>query len=126
MSTENHDEEIIYHETFQPFFFFPYSVTVTKSRLSFGYYFWLFTTTLDRSQIVSATPLDDVKGLREWGGWGIRLRRHDEHWETGYIAKNGGAVKIEVASGSENGSSSWFVFSCQKPKDVCRLLCDAK
>jgi hypothetical protein len=128
MTKSNSDDDVDYYETFQPLFFFPYSVTVTKSSVSFGYYFWLFTQMVDRSRIVSATPLEDVKGLREWGGWGIRLRRIDGHWETGYVARNGGAVKIEVKSGddddssSSSSSSSWYVFTCKDPQKVCDLL----
>ena len=131
-------EDHYYYETFQPFFFFPYSVTVTKGKVSFGYSFSWFTQTINLSTttIVHATPLENVKGLREWGGWGIRLRRTEGHWETGYIAKNGGAVKVEVSTKShdphhgQNDSSmsssssrrSWYVFTCSDPQRVCDLL----
>ena len=112
-------EAPIYTETYQPWFFFPYSVTVTKEKVSFGYYFWLFTKTVDRQQIEEALPLYDVKGLREFGGWGIKLRPKDGHWETGYIARNGGAVKLRL---QDNGKDSYYVFTCSEPKKVADIL----
>lgn len=124
------DDEILYTETYQPFFFFPYSVTVTKTHISFGYYFWLFTKTVDLSSSstvikIKAEPIEHVNGLREWGGWGIRLRRHDGHWETGYIAKNGKAVHIIVVTeqqGDAEPSSSYYAFNCSNPQKVCDLI----
>jgi hypothetical protein len=114
-------EEPLYTETYYPWFFFPYSVTVTKSHVSFGYYFGLFSMTVDRSKISHSLPLTDVKGFREWGGWGIRLRRCEGKWETGYIAKNGGAVKIKVLH--ENSDDvSIYVFTCSEPDKVCDIL----
>lgn len=114
-------ETPIYTETYYPWFFFPYSVTVTKSHISFGYYFWLFTKTVDRSKIAEALPLYDVKGLREWGGWGIRFHHHEGHWETGYIAKNGGGVKIKIHDPATN-KDSFYVFTCNEPKKVSEIL----
>ncbi|KAG7355591.1 hypothetical protein IV203_000277 [Nitzschia inconspicua] len=118
----------LYTETYYPLFFFPYSVTVTKHQISFGYYFWLFSKTVDRSSaVIKAQPLDNVRGFLEWGGWGIRLRRHDGHWETGYIAKNGNAVKITVTSQDQDGDAaatadSYYVFTCSDPQKVCDIL----
>jgi hypothetical protein len=114
-------ETPIYTETYYPWFFFPYSVTVTKDKVSFGYYFWLFTKTVDRSEIAQVQPLYDVKGFREWGGWGIRLRPNEGHWETGYIAKNGGAVQIQVHDPASD-KDSFYVFTCSEPKNVSEIL----
>ena len=113
------DAPIIYEETYQPWFFFPYSVKVSKEELSFGYYFWIFTKTVDRARITEALPLNNVQGFREWGGWGIKLRPKDGHWETGYIAKNGGAVKIKV---QDETRESYYVFTCAEPKKVSDIL----
>ncbi|KAL3904292.1 MAG: hypothetical protein SGILL_010123, partial [Bacillariaceae sp.] len=104
-----------------PWYFFPYSVAVTKDQVSFGYYFWLFTKTVDRSHVTDALPLHDVKGFQEWGGWGIKFRPKDSHWETGYIAKNGGAVKIRLED-PETGKNSYYAFTCSEPKKVCDIL----
>jgi hypothetical protein len=117
------DESVLYTETYYPPFFFPYSVTVTNDKISFGYYFWLFTKTVDRSAVsIKAQPLENVKGLREWGGWGIRLRRHDGHWESGYIAKNGKAVKITLLQNDDAKTESYYVFTCSDPQKVCDIL----
>jgi hypothetical protein len=118
----NNDDEPLYTETYYPPYFFPYAVTVTKDHISFGYYFWLFTKNIDRSvtTIVKAESIDHVRGFREWGGWGIRLRRHNGHWETGYIAKNGPAVKLTLLN--EDTNESYYVFTCSNPQKVCDIL----
>jgi hypothetical protein len=127
----DNDEKPLYTETFYPPFFFPYTVTVTKDHISFGYYFGCFTKTIDRSvtSVVKAQSIDHVKGFREWGGWGIRYRRHDGHWETGYIAKNGTAVKLTLLQENSNNNNnnrdsnqSYYVFTCSDPKKVCDIL----
>jgi hypothetical protein len=129
--TKNNNDEPLYTETYYPLFFFPYTVTVTQTQISFGYYFWLFTKTIDRSvtTVVKAESIDHVKGFREWGGWGIRLRRHDGHWESGYIAKNGAAVKLTLSqennsSNNQDNNKSYYVFTCSNPQKVCDILSD--
>jgi hypothetical protein len=123
------DDDPLYTETYYPPFFFPYTVTVTKHQISFGYYFWVFTKTIHRSvtSIVNAQCIDDVKGFREWGGWGIRFRRYDGHWETGYIAKNGPAVKLTLlhdhnSNNNQDANESYYVFTCSNPQKVCDIL----
>jgi hypothetical protein len=48
-------------------------VQVTESSLRFGYSFGITSKTVPRSSIRSAQVIPHVRGLRDWGGWGIRL-----------------------------------------------------
>ena len=151
--TENHGKtgtvqddsspEVVYEEEYAtPFlpvlalfppalpFFWRYHVRITAESLSFGYNTGLTCKTTNRGDIVQATPVPHVRGLLEWGGWGIRLNLRGE---TGYIAKNGPAVRVvlqknrhsdeeAVSSAEENSKTSVYVFNCEDPSTVCDLL----
>lgn len=74
--------------------------------------------TLDRSEILEAEEIEHVNGFMEWGGYGIRKQLPS--WDTGYIARNGSAVKIKVQR--ENGKETHYTFSCKDPEEVVKLL----
>ena len=129
----------LYHEQFAPPWrillavvfpiapiFWNYRVDITKQKLTMGYSYCY--SDIDRNDILSATPIDHVNGLKEWGGWGLR---YNLKWETGYIVKNGPAVRIEVrkkASGGDSASdddttnAKVYVFNTDEPKKVCDIL----
>ena len=71
-----------------------------------------------------------MNGLTEWGGWGLR---YNLKWETGYIVKNGPAVRIEVrgSKGSDDNGDAGenasmkrkvYVFNTDQPQRVCDIL----
>ena len=129
----------IYHEQFAPPWrillavvfpiapiFWNYRVDITKRTLTVGYSYCY--SDIDRNDILSATPIDHVNGLKEWGGWGLR---YNLKWETGYIVKNGSAVRIEVRKKASGGDSAAdddttnakvYVFNTDEPKKVCDIL----
>jgi hypothetical protein len=76
------------------------------------------------SQIKEAIPISNVNSLTDgWGGWGIRYRFRHGQFQTGYIAKNGGAVQITLMPpSSTNHETKTYVFSCQDPEKVCKIL----
>lgn len=98
--------------------FWSYSVKVTEDHLTFGYSFPIVAKTVNRSDVREAIPVESVNGLMEWGGWGIRQRRYQSRWETGYIPKNGGAVKVVL----DDEKGSIYYFSCDSPQQVCDIL----
>ena len=130
----------IYHEQFAPPWrillavvfpiapiFWNYRVDITKETLTVGYSYCY--SNIDRNDVISATSIDHVNGLKEWGGWGLRYNLRK--WETGYIAKNGPAVRIEVRKKDSSGDSATdddtanvkvYVFNTDKPKKVCDIL----
>ena len=130
----------IYHEQFAPPWrillavvfpiapiFWNYRVDITKETLTVGYSYCY--SNIDRNDVISATSIDHVNGLKEWGGWGLRYNLRK--WETGYIAKNGSAVRIEVRKKDSSGDSATdddtanvkvYVFNTDKPKKVCDIL----
>jgi hypothetical protein len=95
-----------------------YHVTVTANELSFGYSSGCMQVTFDRSQVLEAEEIDKVNGFCEWGGYGIRKQLPS--WETGYIARNGPAVRIKVKT--SNGKETHYTFSCHDPAEVVRVL----
>lgn len=144
------DDQTLYLETYMPPFlpvlvfvfpimplFWSYTVEVTRDHLSFGYSYPIVSKTTERSAIREAIPIEYVNGLTQWGGWGIRMRpassarsvggdeeKRSGWWEIGYIAKNGGAVKVTLLGDDANGSSasSTYYFSCDNPQKVCDIL----
>jgi hypothetical protein len=135
------EDRTLYLETYKPPFlallvivfpiiplFWSYSVKVTKDHLTIGYSYPVVAKAIDRSSLQEAIPVETVNGLMEWGGWGIRLRpshvqakeeqKNKSRWETGYIAKNGGAVKVVLNDEKE----SIYYFSCDSPQEVCDIL----
>mmetsp|Transcript_10835 Transcript_10835/g.18489 ORF Transcript_10835/g.18489 Transcript_10835/m.18489 type:complete len:147 (+) Transcript_10835:6-446(+) len=124
---------IIYHENYPPPWrplliivfpllpiFWTYQINITETTLTFGYSY--ASTTINLNDIISATPIDNVNGLRSWGGWGIRFNLRGE---TGYICKNGSAVKIAVKMKDKNGGEcapKIYVFSCDEASRVCHIL----
>jgi hypothetical protein len=143
---DDDDDNALYLETYRPPFlpllvlafpvmplFWSYTVRVTKDRLRFGYSYRIVAKTVDRSSVGEAIPIDHVNGLTQWGGWGIRLRpasgqsssddeqeekKNKSWWESGYIAKNGGAVKVTL----NDEKASIYYFSCDNPQTVCDIL----
>ena len=73
---------------------------------------------LDRSNILEAEAIDHVNGFCEWGGYGIRKQLPS--WDTGYIARNGPAVRVKVKL--PNGKETNYTFSCHDPEEVVRIL----
>lgn len=124
---------IIYHESYPPPWrpllilvfpllpiFWKYRVIITDTTLTFGYSY--ASTTINLDTIISASPIDHVRGLRNWGGWGIRFNLKGER---GYICKNGSAVKIAVQMKDKQGGKctpTMYVFNCNEAFRVCRIL----
>lgn len=126
MTPKNKNEEsaVEYQESYRSIVFGArYSLTVTKSSVSFGFSFFCWgTQIIDRSMIVSATPSEYVHTTR---GYGIfpRGRTADGHPQSAYLARDGGLVTIEVrGNNNNNNSNTWYVFSCNEPQIVCDLL----
>ena len=94
---------------------------VTSDELQFGYSSFLSRKATPRAAIVKAEPIERVNGLTEYGGWGIRLRLNFSG-ETGYIAKNGPAVRVILRKGRQGSRTCTYVFNCDQPKTVCDLL----
>ncbi len=128
-STESNAASL-YHEEFKPPFlpilvllpfllpiFWTYSVDVTDELLTFGYSWDMTRKSVVRSQIVSATPVSDIRGLTQWGGWGIR---YNLKGETGYIVKDGPGLRISVLD--QRQKEQVYVFNCSDPDRVCKLL----
>ena len=100
--------------------FWKYHVVVTEESLSFGYYYACVETTTPRTQVVAAEPCQ-IHPLRQWGGWGIRIRGILQgKLETGYICRGGPGVKVILKD--KGGKESTYVFSCQEPNKVCDIL----
>jgi len=140
-SDNNNPVNTIYHEQFAPPWrallavifpvapiFWNYRVTIAKPKLTIGYSYCY--SDIDRGDILRATPIDQVNGLTEWGGWGLR---YNLKWEIGYIVKNGPAVRIEVRSSKgsdDNGDAGEnasmkrkvYVFNTDQPQRVCDIL----
>ena len=139
--SDNDPVSTTYHEQFAPPWrillavvfpiapiFWNYRVDITKQTLTMGYSYCY--SDIDRNDILSATPIDHVYGLKEWGGWGLR---YNLKWETGYIVKNGSAVRIEVRKKASSGDGAAddddtnvkvYVFNTDEPKKVCDILND--
>ncbi len=124
------DAASLYYEEFKPSFlpilvllpfllpiFWTYSVDVTEELLTFGYSWDMVRKSVVRSQIVSVTEVSDIRGLTQWGGWGIR---YNLKMETGYIVKDGPGVRIAVLD--QHQDEQVYVFNCSDPEKVCRLL----
>ena len=126
-----------YHEEYKPTWlialallppilplFWKYHVHVDDDKLSFGYSTSWTSKTVSRNtenEIVSE-PFD-IHPIKQWGGWGIRLRLGSP--QTGYIASGGSGVLIKINhTNPTNGVSeeSHYVFSCQDPETVCEIL----
>jgi hypothetical protein len=117
-----------YHEEFFPPFlpvlvlvpfllpvFWKYHVDVSEDFLDFGYS--MVRKSVALSQIQSATPIPDINGLTQWGGWGIR---YNLAGEIGYIVTNGPGVRIRVSNGEQK--EQVYVFNCKDPDKICSLL----
>ena len=128
-STESNAASL-YHEEFRPPFlpalvllpfllpvFWTYSVDVSEELLTFGYSTNMTRKSVARSQIVYATQLSEIRGLIQWGGWGIRFNLIGE---TGYIAKDGPGVRITILN--EQQKEQVYVFNCSDAETVCKLL----
>uniref|UniRef100_A0A7R9WSE5 Uncharacterized protein n=1 Tax=Craspedostauros australis TaxID=1486917 RepID=A0A7R9WSE5_9STRA len=134
--TANNENGALYEESYTPPFlpvliiafpimpfFWKYQVKVTDKKLCFGYSMSLSQKEMDRSDIQSVEVVENIDGLLEWTGWGIRKNLK---WETGYIAKNGPGLKVACRRNSaSNGSDSKtdiYVFNCDEPAEVCEIL----
>ena len=95
-----------------------YHVTVTANELSFGFSSGCMQNSIDRANILEAEVIEHVNGICEWGGYGIRKQLPS--WDTGYIARNGPAVRIRIKK--ENGTETNYTFSCHDPETVVRIL----
>jgi hypothetical protein len=93
-------------------------VTLTRNELSFGYSSGCMQTSFDRSTILEAEEVDHVNGFMQWGGYGIRYQF--PHFDVGYIARNGPAVKIKVKLAG--GKERYYTLSCHDPAELVRLL----
>jgi hypothetical protein len=135
LSEAGPDDDALYLEQYHPNFlwalalafpvlplFWNYHVRVTKEIVSFGYSTNIVAKTVDRSSITSVEPFE-INPLSGWGGWGIRLRRAEGSWQTGYVSQGGSGVKLNT---NEKGKDSVYVFSCNDPKTVCDLLSPEK
>jgi hypothetical protein len=95
-----------------------YHVTITENELSFGYSSGCMQVCFDRSCVLEAEEIANVNGFCEWGGYGIRKQLPS--WDTGYIARNGPAVRVRVKL--SNGKETNYTFSCHDPAEVVRIL----
>lgn len=95
-----------------------YSVALTDTELSFGYSSGCMNVSFDRSSILEAEEINNINGFCDWGGYGIRKQLPS--FDTGYIARNGPAVRIRVKRA--NGSETNYTFSCHDPEELVRLL----
>jgi hypothetical protein len=75
---------------------------------------------IDRALILEAEEIEYVNGFCEWGGYGIR--KQIPSWDTGYIARNGPAVRIRIQRSATNGKEANYIFSCHDPTEVVRIL----
>jgi len=94
-------------------------VTVTAHELSFGYSSGCMQNSVDRSQILEAEVIKHVNGFLDWGGYGIRKQLPS--WDTGYIARNGPAVRIKIKD-AKSGKEKNYTFSCRDPEQVVSIL----
>jgi len=74
---------------------------------------------VDRKDILEAEEIAHVNGFLDWGGYGIRKQLPS--WDTGYVARNGPAVRIKIKK--SNGTEANYTFSCHEPATVVNLLC---
>ena len=132
VSSQDDDDGDLYFEEYNPPFlpalilafpimplFWKYHVRVTKEKnISFGYSYAIVAKTVEQSLITAVEPIDDIRGLRDWGGWGIRMKLFGSH-QIGYISKNGPGVKLTLI---QDGKNCIYVFNCADPKKVCDLL----
>lgn len=89
---------------------------MNKTDASFGFS-WL-KKKFDVDQVREVEPVENIRGLREWGGWGLRKNLR---WETGFIARNGPGARV-VLEKKNGGSGEVYVFNCEDPATVCSLL----
>lgn len=127
-----------YHEEYKPSWlialallppilplFWKYHVDVDDDKLSFGYSTYWTSKTVSRNNEeteIVAEPVD-IHPIKQWGGWGIRLRLGP--YQIGYIASGGSGVLIKIKhTNASSGVSeeSQYVFSCQYPETVCQIL----
>ena len=129
-ASTNTNQDTIYHEEYAPPFwpaliivfpilpiFWKYRVDITDTTLQIGYSYAY--SKIDRNDILSATPIEYLNGLKQFGGWGIR---YNFSGDTGYIAKNGSAVKIEVKNTKNSNKNKVYVFNCENTERVCSIL----
>lgn len=122
---------VLYEEEYSPPFlpltlllmplFWKYHVRITEDYLSYGYTCSIVRKVAPRTHVVAAEPFE-IKPLRQWGGWGIRLRLGK--LQTGYIAQAGPGVRVTLMDAK--GKESIYVFSCKEPRKVCDILLDAQ
>jgi hypothetical protein len=89
--------------------------------LTFGYNHGWTQKTVSNLDIEEMTILkENIHGLSQWGGWGIRYRLYPvEQW--GYIATNGPGIRVRIRDQLTN-TSRVYVFNCQDPQRVYQLM----
>ena len=100
-------------------FFYKYHVRIDDENnvLSFGYNTWLTSSKkYDISKdIESVEVIDYINGLKEFGGWGIKMKLFT--CATGYIAKNGPGIKLTTSN-----KRNVYYFNCDNPQQVCDII----
>ena len=68
------------------------------------------------SDIDTATVIEHINGMRDYGGWGIRKKL--TNWRTtGYVSKNGCGIKLKLKN-----TKTKYVFSCDNPHTVVDII----
>jgi hypothetical protein len=111
-----------------------YHVTVTNNELSFGYSTALTSKTIalqtnTSTKIISVNVIDNINGLLNWGGYGIRFNNFSLN-PCGYICRNGPGLEVVVgnttvqkeATTKQPSQDQTYVFNCLDPKLVRRML----
>uniref|UniRef100_A0A7S3LFD8 Uncharacterized protein n=1 Tax=Amphora coffeiformis TaxID=265554 RepID=A0A7S3LFD8_9STRA len=99
-------------------FFWKYHVVLTEEYLSIGYSSSCVKRKTDKSQILSMEAIPHIKGVIDWGGYGIRKKLST--WETGYIARNGPGIRMRFLD--SDGKEKYVTFSCFDPEKLVTLL----
>lgn len=124
-SSESWDYEEEYNPPFLPALilfpplapcFWKYHVRMNHEKLSLGYSYF-FRQEIQISQVIKAEAIDHVNGLFEWGGWGYRKNLQ---WHTGYISKNGPAVRLTFKDEENKEVVIWF--NCENPAKICEMI----
>eukprot|EP00295_Goniomonas_pacifica_P005087 CAMPEP_0175824876 /NCGR_PEP_ID=MMETSP0107_2-20121207/10952_1 /TAXON_ID=195067 ORGANISM="Goniomonas pacifica, Strain CCMP1869" /NCGR_SAMPLE_ID=MMETSP0107_2 /ASSEMBLY_ACC=CAM_ASM_000203 /LENGTH=132 /DNA_ID=CAMNT_0017137451 /DNA_START=6 /DNA_END=404 /DNA_ORIENTATION=+ len=98
-------------------FFYKYSVRLQEGKLSFGYVTGLCSRREVPVHDVQNPHEVEIKGLSEWGGWGIRMGGG----KTGYIARDGPGIEY-----FDKGKNQTYIFSCERPGSFLTALQRAK
>jgi hypothetical protein len=93
----------------------------TLKYLTFGYNHAWTQRTVSSLDVEELSILkEDIRGLSQWGGWGIRYRPFPSG-EWGYIATNGPGIRIHIRDHATN-SSNVYLFNCRDPQRVYELM----